>query len=82
MPNTEEISRFTKKSEILSSFNKLFEHFRDSIIVLSYQSDGIPSRDEILTLLGNFEKEVNVFSRPHRYVLSSQPKEELLFIAT
>jgi len=82
IPDTEEISRFTEKSKILSSFNKLFEHFQDNIIVLSYQSDGIPSRDEITALLANFKKEVKVFSRPHRYVLSSQLKEELLFIAT
>ena len=78
----EEISRFTCKSKVLSSFNKLLEHFQDNIIVLSYQSDGIPARDEITALLVNLKKEVKVSSRPHRYVLSSQPKEELLFITT
>jgi len=82
IPDIEEISRFTRKSEILSSFSKLLKHFQDNIIVLSYQSDGIPSRDEITALLVNLKKEVKVFSRPHRYVLSSQSKEELLFIAT
>ena len=82
IPDTEEISHFTCKSKILSSFNKLLEHFQDNIIVLSYQSDGIPSRDEINDLLVSFKKEVKVFSRPHRYVLSSHLKEELLFIAT
>jgi len=82
IPDTEEISRFTRKSKVLSSFNKLLEHFQDNTIVLSYQSDGIPSRNEINDLLVDFGKEVKVFSRPHRYVLSSQLKEELLFIAT
>lgn len=82
IPDTEEISRFTRKSEMLSSFNKLFEHFRDSIIVLSYQSDGIPSKNEIVSILRNFKRQIEVFSKPHRYVLSSHPKEELLFIAT
>ena len=82
IPDTEEISRFTCKSKVLSSFNKLLEHFQDNIIVLSYQSDGIPSRHEITALLVNLKKEVKIFSRPHRYVLSSQSKEELLFVAT
>lgn len=82
IPDSEEISRFTKKSEVLSAFNNLFERFRDSIIVLSYQSDGMPSRNEIVSILRNFGKEVEVFSKPHRYVLSSSSKEELLFIAT
>jgi adenine-specific DNA-methyltransferase len=67
---------------VVSSFHRLLERFQDNIIVLSYQSDGIPSKGEILDMLSNFGKEVKVFSRPHRYVLSSKTKEELLFIAT
>lgn len=51
IPDTEEISRFTCRSKILYSFGKLLEHFQDNIIVLSYQSDGIPSRDERTYLL-------------------------------
>jgi len=81
IPDTEQICHFTKKSEVLSSFNKLFERFRDSITVMSYQSDGIPSKDEIVSILRGFRSRVEVFSKPHRYVLSSHPKEELLFIA-
>jgi adenine-specific DNA methylase len=82
MPDTGEISHFTKKSEILPSFNKLIERFHNSIIVLSYQSDGIPTKDEIVSTLTNFKRQIEVFSKPHQYVLSSHLKEELLFIAT
>ena len=82
IPHTKGIGHFTKRNEILTSFNKLLEHFQDSIIILSYQSDGIPSKDEIISILRSFKKQPEVFSKPHRYVLSSHPKEELLFIAT
>lgn len=76
-----EIKRWTKKSEIYTSFKKLIERFQDNIIVLSYQNEGIPSKGEILSILGSFKKKVKVFSRPHQYVLSPQLKKELLFIA-
>jgi len=81
IPDSTEIDHFIKKNEVLNSFHKLLEHFQYSIIVLSYRSDGIPSQDEIVSLLRNYKKKVEVFSKPHRYVLSSQPKQELLFIA-
>jgi adenine-specific DNA methylase len=80
--DTKGIQHFTKKSEILISFAKLLERFQDNIIVLSYQSDGIPSRDDILCMLGSFGKKVKVFEKSHRYVLSSKLKTELLLIAT
>jgi len=82
IPDSVEISRFTRKTEVLTSFYRLLDRFRDNIIVLSYQSSGIPSKSEIETMLRNLGKEVRVSSRPHRYVLSSRSTEELLFIAT
>jgi adenine-specific DNA methylase len=82
IPDTDGIRHFVRRKQITSSFEKLLERFRDSIIVVSYQSNGIPSKNEIDTMLGNLNKEVRVFSRPHRYVLSSRPNEELLFVAT
>jgi len=80
--DTREIHHFTKRSEILVSFGKLLERFQDSIIVLSYQSDGIPSKDEILSLVSGIGKKVKIFEKSHRYVLSSNLKKELLFVAT
>lgn len=79
--DTPEIYRWTRKSEIHRSFENLIEQFQDNIIVLSYRSDGIPSNQEILSILKKSKKRVKVFSKPHRYVLSSKSKDELLFIA-
>jgi len=79
--NSPEIKRWTRKSEIYTSFKKLIEQFQDNIIILSYQNEGIPSKNEIISIFRSFKKKVKVFSRPHQYVLSSRPKKELLFIA-
>jgi len=76
-----EIHSWTHKTKIKSSFKKLIERFQDSIIALSYQSEGIPSEDEILAMLKKYKRKVKVFTKLHRYVLSPKIKEELLFIA-
>lgn len=75
-----EVYRWIKKSEIHNTFKELIERFQDNIIILSYQSEGIPSKEEILSILNKFKKKVRVFSKVHRYALSSKTKEELLFI--
>jgi len=81
IPDRPEISRFVRKSEIMSSFQTLLSRYSHNIIVLSYQSDGIPTKDEIVSMLKALGKRVEIFSKLHRYVLSSRQKEELLFIA-
>jgi adenine-specific DNA methylase len=73
--------RFARKDEIVASLSGLIDRFQDNIIVLSYQSDGIPSRDEIISLLRKFKRKVIFFERPHRYALSRSQRLELLFIA-
>jgi adenine-specific DNA-methyltransferase len=76
-----EVYRWIKKDEIYNTFKNLIKRFQDSIIVLSYQSEGIPSKDEIYNILRQFKKKARIFSKPHRYVLSCKTKKELLFIA-
>jgi len=79
--DTPEIQRWTHKTKVLNSFNSLIKRFQDNIIVLSYQSDGIPTKDKIFTILKKYKRKVIIHSRPHKYVLSNKIKEELLFIA-
>jgi len=81
MGDSNEIHHFTKKSQIVDSMAKLLSRFKDSMIVLSYQDGGIPSRDQILSMLEDLGKKAKVFETPHRYVLSPEPKVELLFVA-
>lgn len=82
LEDSPEIQSWTHKTKIRESFERLIERVQDSYIVLSYQSNGIPSRDEIKTILSNYKPNVKIFTKPHRYVLSKKIKEELLFIAT
>ena len=70
------------KKEIMNAFDKLFNKFKDSILVISYRSDGIPSEKELLSLLKKYKKNVKeVKARDFKYVLSTRDSRELLFIA-
>ncbi len=79
--DVEALLYFNKASEVSRSFSTLADRFQNNIIVLSYYSEGIPSRQEIVSLLKGVGKKVKVFEKDHRYVLSPQKKKELLFVA-
>jgi adenine-specific DNA methylase len=74
-------SEWTDKTRIHVAFDRLFRRYQESILVVSYRSDGIPSEPELVSLLGQYKRNVNVahFGR-YKYVLStnSESKELLL----
>lgn len=78
--NNGQLDAFTKKSEIAESFEKLIANFSDRIIVLSYQSGGLPSKDELLEMFRKNGKKTKVFEKEHRYALSAKKTTELLFV--
>jgi len=72
---------WTDKANITEAFDKLFEKFQDSILVVSYRSDGIPSEQELVSLLKEYKSEVSLkHYGQYKYVLSnnSNSKEILL----
>ncbi len=65
-------------------FHRLFTHFRDSILVVSYRSDGIPSIPELADMLRNVKRHVRVIDGPtYQYALSTNRcSQETLLIGT
>jgi len=73
---------WTNKKEIYEAFDKLFDKYKDSILVISYRSDGIPSEDELKSLLEQYKDKVEVshFGK-YKYALSNNSKsKEILFV--
>lgn len=65
-------------------FRRMFRHFKSSILVVSYRSDGIPSIDQLREMLGEVKREVQVL-RGHRYQYALSPTRstrEVLLIGT
>lgn len=75
---------WTNKSQIHAAFDRLFKRYQDSIIVVSYRSDGIPSESELVFLLKRYKRHVRAehFGQ-HKYVLSTNSESgEILLIGT
>ena len=71
----------TDKNKIYSDFDKLFEKFRDSILVISYRSDGIPSIEELINILRRYKQTIHEIKRKdYKYALSTNEIEEVLLI--
>lgn len=58
---------FDSKTQVYDAFEQLFRKFQNSIIVLSYSSNGIPAKDDLLVMLRRVKKNVRVFEIDYRY---------------
>jgi adenine-specific DNA-methyltransferase len=75
-------SKWIDKKQIYSAFDELFAHFADSILVVSYRSDGIPSQAELIELMKRYKSEVHIVHYgQYQYALSTNKKsQEILLI--
>lgn len=76
-------SVWADKKRITEAFDQLFKKYKDSILVISYRSDGIPTPEELITILKKYKKEVKeVFRSDYKYALSKNgDSKEILIIA-
>lgn len=58
---------FSSKQKATDAFRKLFHHFRRSILVVSYSSNGIPDKQGMINLLKEFKNKVSVSETQHMY---------------
>jgi len=67
--------------DIMGAFEAVFARYQQSILVVSYRSDGIPSKQALMTLLGRYKNIVFEANKAQKYVLSKRNSKELLLIA-
>lgn len=58
---------FSYRRTAVDAFNRMFAHFADSTIVLSYSSNGFPDLSELKNILGQYKKTIEIHERDHRY---------------
>lgn len=74
-------SNWTNAKKIEQSFEKLIKQFKESILVISYRSDGIPSIERIKEILQENGKQVEIHeSSEMKYVLSKKQSTEVIII--
>jgi len=77
-------SEWTDKRRIHAAFDQLFRRYQESILVVSYRSDGIPSESKLVSLLKRYKRHVRAeHFGLYKYVLSTNTKsKEILLIGT
>lgn len=79
--NGKGINPWINKKTIYSSFEDLIRKFKNSTLVISYRSDGIPSEKEIYEMLKSYYQNVRIVkSKIYKYALSRNNSREILFI--
>ena len=58
---------FGSKTTAADAFNRLFYHFRRSALVVSYSSNSIPCEDQMVKLMREYKRNVEVHKAPHKY---------------
>ncbi len=58
---------FSYRRTALPAFDRMFSHFKRSILVLSYSSNGFPDLADLVQLMRRYKRRVEVEERDHRY---------------
>ncbi len=58
---------FSYRRTAFEAFDRTFERFQDSILVLSYSSNGYPDKEDLLSLMRKYKPQVKVYESDHRY---------------
>ena len=74
-------NNWCNKEKIYSSFKNLFCKFKNSILVVSYRENGIPTIDELVNILKNYKNKIEIKTIDYKYALSNNNTKEVLIIA-
>lgn len=73
---------WTNSSTIYDAFKQLFTQFKDSIMAISYRSNGTPTINELVDILKGLNKDIEIHhSQQIKYALSKKECNEVLIIA-
>jgi adenine-specific DNA-methyltransferase len=79
---------FSYRRTAIEAFDKMFEKFSNSIIVLSYSSNGFPDLETLVEIMGKYKSKVDVKKKDHKYhfgnhkTVSRSKVEEYLIIGS
>ena len=65
-------TRFSSKSKVYSAFDELFSKFKDSILVVSYSSNSIKRKNEMLEMLKKHRDNVEIAEMDYKYFIGNQ----------
>jgi DNA adenine methylase len=66
------VSPFDTKRTVYDAFERLFDKFKDSTIIVSYSSNSLPTMNEMLSIMKRFKSNVKVAEFSHKYSFGTQ----------
>ncbi|MEO8611765.1 MAG: DNA adenine methylase [Chloroflexota bacterium] len=75
-------SPWNSAATIFEAFEHLIARHQNSILVISYRDDGIPSKKQLIDIVGGYKKTIREAEKTQKYALSLRDSKELLLIAT
>lgn len=65
-------SPFSTEKGAYEAFDKLFDLHKNSILLVSYSSNSLPNKDDMVTIMSKYKKNVEVVSVNHKYSFGNQ----------
>jgi DNA adenine methylase len=65
-------SPFDSKNTVNDALDRLFEKYRNSIIVISYSSNSIPAKEEMIELLSKYKQNIELREIDYQYSIGNQ----------
>ena len=62
---------FSSRKGAAEAFDKLFKHFRDSVLLVSYSSNSLPTLDEMVSILSKHKRHVEVVPVDYQYSIGN-----------
>ena len=81
---------FSSRKDVYVAFDKLFEKYKENILIISYSSNSLPNMDEMLEMLKRYKQNVDVVPIDYKYSFGNQASkvgnnrnavQEYLFVA-
>lgn len=63
---------FSTRKGAADAFDKLFKKFANSILIVSYSSNSLPTQDEMLEIMARYKKHVEVIPVDYKYSFGNQ----------
>ena len=63
---------FSTRKGAADAFDKLFKKFANSILIVSYSSNSLPTQDEMVAIMAKYKQHVEVIPIDYKYSFGNQ----------
>lgn len=63
---------FSTRKGVVDAFDQLFKKFKDSILIVSYSSNSLPTQDEMVAIMAKYKEHVEVVPIDYTYSFGNQ----------